>query len=145
MARIPPHAVNLLETPSLARRQPTAPKADDMAHLVTDPRRLALRGVALDVRLDDAMLGGVRRPALLVPRVLELVEVDQAARFALDGPEEVVGVLAEFPVHGAVLGRPLDAARERLVDVDVLDARIVLVVLDGERDGSSRDRGALEP
>lgn len=50
-----------------------------------------------------------------------------------------------LPVQDADLGGPLDPARQGLVDFDVLNGRIIFVVVDAEGDGGEADGLAREP
>ena len=60
-------------------------------------------------------------------------------------PEDVVGVVALFPVSRAVLLAAADAAGQGLRDVDVGDSVVVFVLLDAEGDGCEGYGFADEP
>ena len=119
-----------------------------MAHLVRDPHETALGRVALGVGLDKFALVGVLGPPLFEERDVEVVRL-HPSRLADDRPKEAVLVLPLFPPERALLARSRDAARDGLVDINVLDTAFVLVVLDeqidAERDHPTRDpANALE-
>lgn len=105
---------------------------------------------SIDLALHDAVnqLIDVRCPALLQVRligvaVLEIGEFGAAVP-ALDDAKDLVLVLAEGVVKGALLVG-LDASGGSLLDVDVLDAVVGRVLLDGECDGSDADGLAHHP
>lgn len=120
---IPPLALHNLETPDLGSRPAVIDRLD--------PRRDPLGAAVL--------------PALGQERVAHLQRARLPLGAALHFAEEPVAVLAVLVVEGAVLGRALDAARRRLLDVDVRQARVVRVLLGVEADGGEADGLAREP
>lgn len=96
--------------------------------------------VALDVRLASwtALLLLALEPALLQVGLLDVVEGDEA-RLARELAEDVVLVLVLLPVQRAQLGRALQPAGRRLLDVDVHQPGVVRVLLDVQIDRGQAD------
>lgn len=122
---MPPLPTNNLKPPHLLRRPPTIQ--------------------TLNIRMNP--LGHPLLPAVSQERLADLIGqrcTRQPLRPALHLAEQPVAVLLERVVEGAQLGGTLDAARSRLLDVDVHYA-VLLVLLDGERDRGEADALAREP
>lgn len=131
VATMPSRAIHNLEPPDL-RRDPATVQALNITH---DELLLIILPALLEVGVADVALG--RHPS----------------RAALDVAEQPVAVLAEDVVEAAVLGRALEPAGCRLVDVHECDLFLglvggvgkVFVFADGEVDCCEADGFAREP
>lgn len=113
-------------------------------HLVCNPRGVALGCIACHVRLYETVLESVRGPVLFQELFSELFCFDSPG-FPDDVPENMVVVLSLGPGQGSPLARTRNSTCEYLIDIDVFDASLVLVVLDGKGESAVVDCLALYP
>lgn len=90
------------------------------------------------------MLKGVLSPPLGKERDIKFRCLD-SSRFADDKTKDVILVLFFLPPESPDLACTRDTTSNGLIDVDMLDAFIVLEMLDGEGNCPIVDRLPLEP
>lgn len=124
MPAVPALALDVLEAPDLVG----LPAAAD----------------ALDVALDGLALQRLREPALFEKVLFHVGDLDPVG-LAADLAEDLVLVLARLAVELAQLGGALNAARGRLLNVNVHGAGVVFVLLDVQGDGRHANGFARHP
>lgn len=90
------------------------------------------------------MLKGVLSPPLSKERDIKFRCLD-SSRFTDDKTKDVILVFFFLPPESPDLARTRDTTSNGLVNVDMLDAFIVLEMLDGEGNCPIGDRLSLEP
>lgn len=109
-----------------------------------DPRSTALRGIGLHVRLYRTPFRNITRPSIFQVVDVNILELDPP-RLANNCSKYLVRLLPVLPVQSAILLRTAKAARQGLLDVDVLGATVILVVVHFDVNGGGGDGFASEP
>lgn len=112
--------------------------------LERNPCVAALRGVALGIREDDAVLKSIGGPAFLEEVDLNILRLGPLG-LGDDVSEGCVFSLTFRPAEDSQLAACRDSARDGLVDVDDFNTLLVLVVIDRKSDGSDADGLSLDP